>query len=567
MKKESCWLLILSFALGINIVFGQTRAEIVKFDDTKKEVVLYKNSYALVIGVGDYTNGWNKLPGALEDVKAVKTSLENQGFQVITSINPNSKDLEDGVKQFLNNYGYDFNNRLLIYFAGHGHTQKLADNREFAYIIPTDAPLPDKDLIAFQRKAISMETIVFLAKQISARHVMFILDSCFSGKLFMSRSNTAPPPYIQEAIAQPVRQFITAGSANQTVPDESIFRKFFIRGIEGEADLNHDKYILGSELAGYLKENVTNFSNRTQTPQDGKIMDVDLSRGDFVFFVPNPIDNAATKQPNNGDDLEFWRKQRDKALEERSEPTGLDLEDLVIPDELNDIGLSLRKQKAKMREFATQGYKAPLDYADVADKNLKGEFATLPLVTKTYFLDIGGAATDAEFTEFSFTDNSKLLKRNSAKFAILAKLATNFDGVKFDINNSKERRQYKIRLLRQINPKVKPALEELALAYSEKFNRPLRVTSLARSMEYQFDLSKTNANASIVRDENSLPPHTSGLAVDIAYRQMTAEEQNFVMAKIAEMEKRGLLEALLETGTSACYHIFIYPDGKPPIIE
>src|SRR5215217_5890779 len=155
MKKDSCWLAILSLLICTHIICGQDRAQIIQFEDTKKKEVLYKNSYALIIGIGEYTEGWNNLPGALEDVKAVKISLEKQGFQVSTSINPKSKDLEEGVRQFLNNYGYDFNNRLLIYFAGHGHTQKLADNREFGYLIPSDAPLPAKDLIGFQRKAIS----------------------------------------------------------------------------------------------------------------------------------------------------------------------------------------------------------------------------------------------------------------------------------------------------------------------------------------------------------------------------------------------------------------------------
>lgn len=45
---------------------------------------------------------------------------------------------------------------------------------------------------------------------------------------------------------------------------------------------------------------------------------------------------------------------------------------------------------------------------------------------------------------------------------------------------------------------------------------------------------------------------------------MTAKEQNFVMAKLAEMEKRGLLDGLREGGANACFHVFIYHDGIKP---
>ena len=36
------------------------------------------------------------------------------------------------------------------------------------------------------------------------------------------------------------------------------------------------------------------------------------------------------------------------------------------------------------------------------------------------------------------------------------------------------------------------------------------------------------------------------------------------MAKLAEMERQGRLDALIEYGTNACFHVFIYRDGKPP---
>ena len=122
----------------------------------------------------------------------------------------------------------------------------------------------------------------------------------------------------------------------------------------------------------------------------------------------------------------------------------------------------------------------------------------------------------------------------------------------------------RIRLLRMFNSRAKPILQEVSEAYYAKFGRPLAVTSLTRSMDYQIGLNATNPNSFKVRGEGSLPPHTSGCAFDLARKHMTADEQNFIMQKLAQMEDENKLDALIEYGVNACFHIFIYFDGKPP---
>lgn len=281
----------LTFCLGMiaTLIFAQTNRGVgVRVKDASgqtREINLYSGSYALVIGESDYTDGWESLSGVPGDVTAVRRILERHGFKVEISENLTSRDFDSRIKQFIDDYGFEPNNRLLIYFAGHGHTLKSAgDGRQLGYIVPVDAPLAAKDETGFRRKAVSMDAIQTYAKEIQAKHALFIFDSCFSGKL-VTRGEIAVPPFIQENVAFAVRQFITAGAANQPVPDDSIFRRSFVRGLEGEADRNKDGYVTGTELADYLKEKVTNYSERRQTPQYGKINDVDLDRGDFVFLM------------------------------------------------------------------------------------------------------------------------------------------------------------------------------------------------------------------------------------------------------------------------------------------
>ena len=45
-------------------------------DKAGNQVGLYKGSYALIIGVSDYTNGWPDLPEVKEDLVAVGEALE-----------------------------------------------------------------------------------------------------------------------------------------------------------------------------------------------------------------------------------------------------------------------------------------------------------------------------------------------------------------------------------------------------------------------------------------------------------------------------------------------------------
>src|SRR5262245_50386436 len=255
--------------------------------ETGQEIDLYDKSHALVIGVRKYANGWRELPGAERDVEAVSAALRKQGFQVTVMLNPTATQLNEALSAFISDHGLQERNRLLIYFAGHGHTEALADGRELGYIVPADTPLPERNPQLFSRLAISMDEIEAKALRIRSKHALFVFDSCFSGSIFETRGERYVPPEIESKTAAPVRMFITAGTKNQTVPDESIFRLYFVRAFEQrDGDLNHDGFITGEELGMYLAGRVASDSRDTQTPRYGKIKDARLNLGDIVFALP-----------------------------------------------------------------------------------------------------------------------------------------------------------------------------------------------------------------------------------------------------------------------------------------
>ena len=239
----------------------------------------YSGSYALLIGESDYSNGWPNLNSIPQELEKVETVLKAQGFKVEKSLNLNASELKARFERFVNDYGYKPNNRLLFFYSGHGYT----DSGQ-GFLVPTDAPNPETNLEDFLKKSLVMTDITALARKMRAKHVLFLFDSCFSGSVFKAKERPKVPRQISKLANEPVRQFITAGSENQTVPANSTFTPAFVDALEyGLGDLTEDGYITGQELGLYLQNEVPKYTS--QTPQYGKISDYNLSRGDFVFIV------------------------------------------------------------------------------------------------------------------------------------------------------------------------------------------------------------------------------------------------------------------------------------------
>jgi hypothetical protein len=303
-------LLILAFATGAFInsfADGQTsntRGPKVKLKENngkENEVYLYKESWALVIGVSKYEH-WADLPGVENDVQRVRNILEKHGFKIQYLPNPTRQEFKTTIDDFINERGLDFENRLLIYFAGHGVTLKGPDNREEGYLVLRDTPSIEPDETSFIQRAAPIGWMERYAKDIKSKHALFVFDSCFSGKLFEEMRRRGEPSAVD--IIKPVRQFITAGTANQRVPDKSLFCDYFVRALDGDADSNNDGLVTGTELGDYLKRKVSEDSRRTQTaqtPMAGKIADAKLNQGDFVFVLPGRASKVLEVGPARDD--------------------------------------------------------------------------------------------------------------------------------------------------------------------------------------------------------------------------------------------------------------------------
>jgi len=336
----------------------------------------------LVVGVGEYVNGWEMLPNAVKDAEDVARMLGDLGWDVDLVKNPKGQELNLKLNELIVETAGDSDKGVLVWFSGHGHTQGKADGTPLGYLVPADAPDPDRDPAGFISTAIDMDRILSVSNQIRAKHVLMIFDSCFSGTLFATTRSAGPSRYIQRKVAKPVRQFITAGQADEEVPDHSVFHRTFLAGIEeGEADLNEDSYITGTELGSYLAEKVTNYSGGAQNPVFGKIQNPSLDKGDFVFALAAPtseLEPGLTLRSNHVDkrviELEVWREIKgteDPTLYEqflRQFPEGVfsglakhrlnQMEDSLLNKPVNDqtVGLEQRHLKAGLEAYFEENY-------------------------------------------------------------------------------------------------------------------------------------------------------------------------------------------------------------------
>jgi uncharacterized caspase-like protein len=260
----------------------------------------YANSWAILVGIDSYPK-WPRLQYAVRDAEGVGQLLVQKfGFapeRVITL--KNEQATRSGIlaafHDRLAHGGLQPNDRVFVFFAGHGATRKLSSGRDLGYIVPYDA---DPNNLATD--AIPMTEIQNIAESLQAKHELFVMDACYSG-LGLTRGG-ANAAFLRDNARRLGRQMLTAGGTDQLVSDggpngHSVFTWTLLQGLGGKADLNGDGLITATELAAYVAPAVSSVSQ--QTPAFGSLPGSE--GGDFVFELPEESEflNTNTAQLSN----------------------------------------------------------------------------------------------------------------------------------------------------------------------------------------------------------------------------------------------------------------------------
>jgi len=289
----------------------------------------FRESWAAVIGIDAYQT-WPVLSYASNDAQAVRDLLLNKYnfrpdhvFLLLDRQATRQNILSLLGDKLANPDLVKHEDRVFVFFAGHGATRHLASGRDLGYIIPVDA-----DLSNYEGQAISMTNFQDIAEAIPAKHLLFVMDSCYSG-LALTRGGGGVPigNYLLEISRRIARQMFTAGGADQQVADNgpnghSVFTWTLLQALDGRADLNGDGVITATELAAYVTPAVSALSH--QTPSFGNLPGSE--GGDFIFELSHETEflNETSAQLNEdaikaNTELEQLRGEIQKQSEQNEE--------------------------------------------------------------------------------------------------------------------------------------------------------------------------------------------------------------------------------------------------------
>ena len=271
----------------------------------------FKRNLAVVIGINQYQNGINPLQTAVPDAQKLSKILDEvHGYTLIhpddntnAAILNTEATLEQLKILFLdilpNRVQPTVQDRLFIYFAGHGITRQVNDQGPQGFLVPQDADINNCDSL------LPMGELYAALNQLECRHLFVVLDCCFAGMFRWAgtRKVVLVPDEIHwehyhRFIKYPAWQVITSAAYNQEALDyldnrvtntsakHSPFAEALFEGLlEKKADIVPDGVITAAELYLYLRDYVEKHSNEQQTPGFWPLSKHD--RGEYIFqLVP-----------------------------------------------------------------------------------------------------------------------------------------------------------------------------------------------------------------------------------------------------------------------------------------
>jgi len=293
---------------------------------------IYDNSWALVIGIDKYQNV-KKLNYAVDDAESIKEILEDSfhfpsdNISILINEEATKQNILKSFSEITKNA--KSNDRVLVFFAGHGDTMDLPGGGEKGYLIPVEGDAEELYLTS-----IPMDELREIALMSEAKHMLYLVDACYGGIAAVGSRGLEPqktPDFINKVTKFQSRQVISAGGRGEKVIEKpewghSAFTLNLIRGLkDGAADYNADGFITANELGMFLSDKVSTDSENQQTPQYGRMTS---QEGEFVFiYSENTIINQDVKSVSSDEKLDLLIAKLDKLEKQAEEKTPINEED------------------------------------------------------------------------------------------------------------------------------------------------------------------------------------------------------------------------------------------------
>lgn len=254
-------------------------------------IARYSASRALVIGINAYETA-PPLGYAVSDATALAAALVNsfsfpkQNVCLLLDSQATRAAILECFLSFARD-GCGVNDRLIMFFAGHGHTVRTP-RVEVGYLVPWDG---NCDNLA---SLIRWDSLRRDADLIEAKQVLFVMDACYGGLAITRALKPGSMRFMKDMLLRRSRQVLTAGKADEVVadlggplPNHSVFTGHLLEALAGKA-ASPDGMLTANGVVAYVYRSVASDVGSQQTPHFGYLS----GDGDLIF-----TDSLLTKAP------------------------------------------------------------------------------------------------------------------------------------------------------------------------------------------------------------------------------------------------------------------------------
>ncbi|MET0026327.1 MAG: caspase family protein [Candidatus Thiodiazotropha sp.] len=240
--------------------------------------------YALIIGNNQYQNFPNLVTASYDAQETADILRNKYGFSTTVLMDATRYDMLSALNQLREELTE--NDNLLIYYAGHGELDRVNLR---GYWLPVDAE-PNSTA-----NWISNIAITDILNAMSAKHILVVADSCYSGALTRSSmarldagmSSEAKDKWLKVMAKTRSRTVLTSGGLKPVLDQgggkHSVFARFFLKSLQDNDDIL-EAYSLFRSLAKEVQKTASRFGI-DQIPEYAPIKHGGHEAGEF-FFIP-----------------------------------------------------------------------------------------------------------------------------------------------------------------------------------------------------------------------------------------------------------------------------------------
>lgn len=239
--------------------------------------------FAVVIGISQYDHSGSTIPNLQYADKDARSFLDflkspaggnlpDDSVTLLLNDQATTQNIRHALFTFLT--AAQPQDTVVIFIAGHGAPDPH-DPRNL-YLLTADSKADDMGATAFPMW--QMQDV--FERILKAKKVITIADTCHSYGFSGARAETEGGgnnlinQYVQHYASKGERAVITASDISESSYEDArwgnghgVFTYYLLKGLQGEADKNHDGVVTAGELFAYLKQSVPQATEGKQNPR------------------------------------------------------------------------------------------------------------------------------------------------------------------------------------------------------------------------------------------------------------------------------------------------------------